>query len=55
MAEFEAEDWTEVVRLPSSRNPAQEKSRVQIKRRQQGDEVVILSERETRSERPGDV
>ncbi len=43
LAEFEAhDDWTEVVRTPSPRNPAQHKSRVQITRRPQGEEVVIL-------------
>jgi transposase len=41
--DFEQEDdWAEVLRTPSPRNPAQQKSRVQIKRRRQGAEVVIL-------------
>src|SRR6266403_2633084 len=35
-------DWEEVLRVPSPRNPDQEKSQVRIKRRQQGDEVYIL-------------
>jgi transposase len=35
-------DWTEVVRLPSPRNPAQKKTRVLIKRQTVGDEVHIL-------------
>ena len=42
LADLEAADWEEVVRTPSPRNPAQQKSRVQIKRRQQGAEVVVL-------------
>jgi transposase len=42
-AEFEqGDEWEEMVRAPSPRNPAQEKSRVRIKRRQQGNEVYIL-------------
>jgi transposase len=43
LAEFEENDeWEEVVRTPSPRNPFQEKSRVRIKRRQQGNAVYIL-------------
>jgi len=42
LADLEADDWEEVLRTPSPRNPAQQKSRVQIKRRQQGSEVVVL-------------
>lgn len=43
LAEFENEDdWEEVLRTPSPRNPGQKKSRVQIKRRQKGEEVYIL-------------
>ena len=43
LAEFEqGDDWEEMVRAPSARNPHQEKSRVRIKRRQQGNEVYIL-------------
>jgi transposase len=43
LAEFEpGEDWEEVMRVPSPRNANQEKSRVRIKRRQQGEEVYIL-------------
>jgi hypothetical protein len=43
LAEFEqGDDWEEMVRTPSPRNPHQEKSRVRIKRRQQGNEVYIL-------------
>lgn len=36
------EDWEEVIRTPSPRNPDQQKSRVWIKRRQKGNEVYIL-------------
>ncbi len=43
LGEFESgEEWEEMVRPPSPRNPGQEKSRVRIKRRQQGNEVYIL-------------
>jgi transposase len=42
LAELEADDWEEVVRTPSPRNRYQHKSRVQIKRRQQGHEVYVL-------------
>src|ERR671922_101153 len=41
-AELEADDWEDVERTPSPRNPHQHKSRVQIKRRQQGHEVYVL-------------
>jgi len=40
---FAAEDdWEEGLRTPSPRNPAQRKTRMQIKRRRQGDEVILL-------------
>ncbi|MDI6773688.1 MAG: IS1634 family transposase, partial [bacterium] len=38
----EEDDWAEVIRTPSPRNPAQKKSQVQIKQRRQGAEVIIL-------------
>jgi transposase len=42
-AEFEnGDEWEEGLRTPSPRNPHQEKSRVRIKRRQQGNQVYIL-------------
>jgi transposase len=41
-AEWEADDWEDVERTPSPRNPHQHKSRGQIKRRQQGHEVYVL-------------
>jgi len=50
--EFEEEaDWEEVLRMPSPRNPLQKKMRVEIKRRQKGDEVYILCLSEGREEK----
>jgi transposase len=50
--DFEAEgDWEEVIRTPSPRNPGQEKSPVQIKRRQKGQEVYLLCLSEGRKEK----
>jgi transposase len=50
--DFEEEgDWEEVIREPSPRNPCQKKSRVQIKRRQKGNEVYILCLSEGREEK----
>ncbi len=52
LGEFESEnDWEEVLRTPSPRNPDQEKSRVWIKRRQRGEEVYILCVSEGRQEK----
>ncbi len=52
LAEFEGDnDWEEVLRTPSPRNPDQEKSRVWIKRRQRGEEVYILCLSEGRREK----
>jgi len=42
LAGVKQDDWEAMVRTPSPRHPAQQKSRVQIKRRQQGNEVVLL-------------
>jgi transposase len=43
LAEFESEDdWEEVLRTPSPRNPGQKKSSVRIKRRQKEEQVYIL-------------
>lgn len=43
LAEFESEDeWEEVLRTPSPRNPGQKKSMVRIQRRQKGEQVYIL-------------
>jgi transposase len=52
LEEFEADDdWENVVRLPSPRNPCQTKTRVEIKRRQKGDVVYILCRSEGRQEK----
>ena len=49
LAEFDNEDdWEEVIRTPSPRNPGQKKSQVQIKRRQKGGEVYLLCRSEGR-------
>jgi transposase len=43
LEEFENDDeWEEVIRKPSPRNPGQKKSQVRIQRRQKGNEVYIL-------------
>jgi transposase len=44
----DAADWTEVVRVPSPRNPGQKKTRVVVKRQTVGDEVHILCRSEAR-------
>jgi transposase len=44
-------DWTEVVRVPSPRNPAQQKTRVVIKRQTVGEEVHILCRSDARGEK----
>jgi transposase len=50
--DFEEEgDWEEVIRMPSMRNPLQKKTRVEIKRRQKGEEVYILCLSEGREEK----
>lgn len=51
LEELEEEDWEEVIRLPSARNPFQKKSRVEIKRRQKGDEIYILCRSEGRQQK----
>lgn len=52
LGEFEGEDdWEEVLRVPSPRNPDQQKSRVWIKRRERGDEVYLLCLSEGRQEK----
>ncbi len=43
--------WTEVVRVPSPRNPAQKKTRVVIKRETVGDEVHLLCRSDARVEK----
>jgi transposase len=47
----DATDWTEVIRVPSPRNPGQQKTRVFIKRQTVGDEVHILCRSEARIEK----
>jgi transposase len=47
----DAADWTEVVRVPSPRNPGQKKTRVVIKRQTVGDEVHILCRSDARGEK----
>jgi transposase len=50
--DFEQEaDWEEVIRVPSPRNRSQKKSRVEIKRRQKGDELYILCLSEGRKDK----
>lgn len=52
LAEFEPEDdWEEVIRVPSPRNPDQKKSQVRIQRQQQGNELYILCLSEERGEK----
>lgn len=45
------DDWENVVRIPSPRNPFQKKTRVEIKRRQKGDVVYILCRSDGRQEK----
>ena len=45
------ENWQEVIRLPSPRNPSQKKTRVEVKRRQQGQEVYILCRSDARQDK----
>jgi transposase len=50
--DFEEEGgWEEVMRAPSPRNPFQQKSRVEMKRRQKGNEVYLLCLSEGREEK----
>jgi transposase len=50
--EFEIDEgWEEVIRIPSPRNPFQKKPRVEIKRQQKGEEVIILCRSEGRQEK----
>ena len=52
LEELEKEDdWEEILRIPSPRNPFQKKSRVEIKRRKKGDEVYILCRSEGREQK----
>ncbi|HWP57075.1 MAG TPA: IS1634 family transposase [Candidatus Acidoferrales bacterium] len=45
------EDWQELIRTPSPRNPFQKKTRVEVKRRQKGEEVYILCRSEGRQDK----
>jgi len=45
------EGWEEVIRIPSPRNPYQKKPRVEVKRQQKGEEVIILCRSEGRQEK----
>src|SRR5216117_2940862 len=45
------DDWEQVIRRPSPRNPFQKKTRVEVKRRQKGDEVNILCRSEGRQDK----
>jgi transposase len=45
------EDWEEMVRTPSPRNPGQKKSRVQVKRRHRGKDVYLLCRSEGREQK----
>ena len=45
------DDWEQVIRTPSPRNPFQKKTRVEVKRRQKGEEVYILCRSEGRQEK----
>jgi len=49
--EWEKDDWEEVIREPSPRNPFQDKTKVEVKRRQKGEEVYILCRSEGRKEK----
>lgn len=52
LEELEKEgDWQEVIRLPSPRNPFQKKTRVEVKRRQKGEQVYILCRSEGRQDK----
>jgi transposase len=52
LAELESDEgWEEIVRTPSPQNPFQKKTRVEIKRRQKGEETYILCRSEGRKEK----
>jgi transposase len=52
LEELEEEDgWEEVIRKPSPRNPFQKKSKVEIKRVEKGEEMIILCHSEGRQEK----
>jgi transposase len=45
------DDWEEVIRKPSPRNPFQKKTKVEIKRERKGDETIILCRSDGRQEK----
>jgi transposase len=49
--ELEKDDWEQVIRRPSPRNPFQKKTKVEVKRREKGDEIYILCRSEGRKEK----
>jgi transposase len=49
--ELETDDWEQVIRTPSPRNPFQKKTKVEVKLREKGDEVYILCRSEGRKEK----
>lgn len=49
--ELEKDDWEQVIRKPSPRNPFQKKTKVEVKLRGKGDEVYILCRSEGRKEK----
>ena len=49
--EMEKDDWEQVIRTPSPRNPFQKKTKVEVKRREKGEEVYILCRSEGRKEK----
>ena len=52
LEEFETDEgWEDVLRVPSPRNPFQHKTRVQIKRRSQGDVAYLLCRSDGREEK----
>jgi transposase len=51
LEELEKDDWQQVIRRPSPRNPFQKKSKVEVKLREKGDEVYILCRSEGRKEK----
>ena len=51
MDELEKDDWEQVIRMPSPRNPFQKKTKVEVKRREKGDEIYILCRSEGRKEK----
>lgn len=49
--EMEKDDWQQVIRRPSPRNPFQKKTKVEVKLREKGNEVYILCRSEGRKEK----